>query len=165
MRLSLKNRLLSEQTGFTLVEVLVAMVILAIGLLGVAGLQTRSLSGNQGALYRSQAVLYANDVIERMRVNRVQARKSPSEYTICSRYDDSNYGIDEFEDLTECLPVTTLQPALADLQQWKVEVASLPEGDGSVTVSTLGSGKFLAIVIVQWNEKGTVNSVRVDTQL
>lgn len=141
-----------NQSGFTLIEVLVSLVILAIGLLGVAGLQNRSLSGNQGALYRSQAVLYANDIIERMRVNRVQSRQVPSPYSIALAATPSG---------------TLAQPALADLQDWKAEVGNLPAGDGSVNVSTLSAanGTILAVVIVQWNEKGTVNSVRVDTQL
>jgi type IV pilus assembly protein PilV len=152
MRLCKQEKVLSNQSGFTLVEVLVALVILAIGLLGVAGLQNRSLSGNQGALYRSQAVLYANDIIERMRVNRVQSRVVPSPYTIA---------------LGAAAAGTVPDPAKADLDDWKAEVGNLPAGDGSVAVSNLdvAKGTVLAVVIVQWNEKGTARSVRVDTEL
>lgn len=153
MRIFTEEKNTTNQSGFTLVEVLVALIILAVGLLGVAGLQNRSLSGNQGALYRSQAVLYANDIIERMRVNRVQSRLVPSPYTIA---------------IGAAAAGTVPLPAKTDLDDWKAEVANLPgPGDGSVTVSTLSAanGTILAVVIVQWNEKGTVNSVRVDTQL
>lgn len=163
MRLCKQNNMLSNQSGFTLVEVLVALVILAIGLLGVAGLQNRSLSGNQGALYRSQAVLFANDIIERMRVNRVQSRVVPSPYTICSKYDDGDYDSGDNCAAAGSVP----DPAKADLDDWKAEIGNLPAGDGSVTVSNLdvAKGTVLAVVIVQWNEKGTARSVRVDTEL
>lgn len=55
--------------GFTLIEVLVAVLVLSIGLLGIAGLQTRSLQFNGDAYYRTQAQLLATDLAERMRAN------------------------------------------------------------------------------------------------
>ena len=55
--------------GFTLVEVLVAMVILAIGLLGLASLQAIALKDNQDAYLRSQANLLAYEMNDRMRAN------------------------------------------------------------------------------------------------
>lgn len=58
-----------RQRGFSLIEVLVALLILSIGLLGVAGLQTRSLQMNQSAYYASQANLFAKGMVEAMRVN------------------------------------------------------------------------------------------------
>jgi type IV pilus assembly protein PilV len=62
-----------RQSGVGLIEVLVAAVILAIGLLGLAGLQTRSLQMNQSAQLRSQANYYAYEIVESMRVNRSAA--------------------------------------------------------------------------------------------
>jgi len=55
--------------GATLLEVMVAMVILTIGLLGLAGLQTTGISSNSNAEKRTQATIVANDFIERMRAN------------------------------------------------------------------------------------------------
>src|SRR5215475_1378096 len=55
--------------GFTLVEALVALVVLSIGLLGLAALQLTSLKGNHGSATRTQAVYLAYDIIERMRSN------------------------------------------------------------------------------------------------
>jgi type IV pilus assembly protein PilV len=55
--------------GFTLMEVLVTVVILSIGLLGVAGLQFGSLRGNQSAFNRSIAVALAADGADRLRAN------------------------------------------------------------------------------------------------
>lgn len=58
-----------KQEGFTLIEVLVAVVILAVGLLGLSAMQLTSLKVNQGAYSRSQAALMASDMLDRMRAN------------------------------------------------------------------------------------------------
>jgi len=60
----------SSQIGFTLIEVLIAVVVLSIGLLGLAGLQTAGLHSNQSANLRTQATLLAYDMIDRMRASR-----------------------------------------------------------------------------------------------
>lgn len=57
-------------SGFTMIELLVAVVVLAIGLLGMAGLQTAGLSNNQSAYFRSQATIAIADIIDRMRANK-----------------------------------------------------------------------------------------------
>lgn len=56
-----------HQTGSTMIEVLVALLILAIGLLGMAGLQTLSLRNAHDAYLRTQATILAVDMVERMR--------------------------------------------------------------------------------------------------
>ena len=63
----------SRQRGATLIEVLVAMLILSVGLLGLAGMQMTALKSNQSAYYRSQATVLAYDIIDRMRANRADA--------------------------------------------------------------------------------------------
>lgn len=55
--------------GFTLMEVMVTVVILSVGLLGVAGLQLNSLRGNQNALESSVAVTLAAEAADRIRAN------------------------------------------------------------------------------------------------
>ena len=59
--------------GFTLIEVMISVLILAIGLLGVASMQTRSLQMNQSAQFASQASILAYDIADRMRANRAAA--------------------------------------------------------------------------------------------
>ncbi|HWM28840.1 MAG TPA: type IV pilus modification protein PilV [Woeseiaceae bacterium] len=59
--------------GLTLVEILIALLILSIGLLGLAGLQTMSLRFNTSAYYRTQATALAYDFADRMRANRQTA--------------------------------------------------------------------------------------------
>lgn len=61
------------QKGFTLIEILVALVILSIGLLGVASMQVQGLRNNQSAYLRTQATLLAYDMADRMRTNSAQA--------------------------------------------------------------------------------------------
>jgi type IV pilus assembly protein PilV len=58
------------QRGFHLIEVLVAVVVLSIGLLGIAALQVQGLRYNYGSFSRSQAVVIANDLAERIYANR-----------------------------------------------------------------------------------------------
>ncbi len=64
----------SRQVGFSLVEVLVALLILSIGLLGLASLQMQSVQFNQSALYASQANFIAYEVMDRMQANAQEAR-------------------------------------------------------------------------------------------
>ncbi len=63
-----------KSAGFTLIEVLITFLVLAIGLLGLAGLQVNTL-GNQFETYqRAQAVLLAEDMANRIRVDSIAAR-------------------------------------------------------------------------------------------
>jgi len=58
------------QRGVGLIEVLVAVLILALGLLGMAGLQSKSLRANQSSYARSQAVMYSYYILDAMRADR-----------------------------------------------------------------------------------------------
>ncbi len=59
--------------GLSLLEVLIAVIILSVGLLGIAALQANALKSNQSALQRSQAVMLANFILDAMRANRQAA--------------------------------------------------------------------------------------------
>ncbi len=58
-----------RESGVTLIEILVAIVLLSIGLLGLAGLQLRGLQVNQGSALRSNAAIMAEDLADRMRAD------------------------------------------------------------------------------------------------
>jgi type IV pilus assembly protein PilV len=77
---SYKSSMTQTQSGFTLVEVLVAVVVLAVGLLGLAGLQVTSVRFNNSAYLRSQATNLAYDIADRIRANRSVALASPGAY-------------------------------------------------------------------------------------
>ncbi len=71
--------------GFSLVEVLVALLVLAIGLLGLAALQAQGLRFNHDAYVRTQATNLAYDIVDRMRVNNtnVAAYTTPDTGNLC----------------------------------------------------------------------------------
>ena len=59
----------TRQQGFTLIEILVAVVVLVVGVLGVVALEVTSKRGTFDALQRSTATSLAEDILERMRAN------------------------------------------------------------------------------------------------
>lgn len=65
---------LQHQTGVSLLEVLIAVLVLSVGLLGIAGLQTANLRNTQSAHQRTVAVLLATSMGERIRANPIMAR-------------------------------------------------------------------------------------------
>jgi type IV pilus assembly protein PilV len=76
-----------RQRGVSLIEVLVAAVVLAIGLLGLAGLQLRGMQVNQGSAMRAQAVILAEDLADRMRSDyaATQAGSFFGKYTLANQ--------------------------------------------------------------------------------
>ena len=71
--MTVEQRWRKDHTGFTLMEVLIAVLILSIGLLGLASLQANGLRSNFSSYARSQAVILANDMADRMRANLTEA--------------------------------------------------------------------------------------------
>jgi type IV pilus assembly protein PilV len=58
-----------KQRGFSLVEVLIALVIMSVGMLGIAGLYVQSMQAGRTATFRHHAVTLAGDVADRIRAN------------------------------------------------------------------------------------------------
>ena len=131
--------------GFSLVEVLVTLVVLSIGLLGLAALQTRSLGSTHNAALGSQANLLAGDISDRMRANRAQA--------LAGKYD---IGLDDAAAAKGATGVT-----LQDLQQWKAALAQLPgPGKGSVEVKPP-----TATILIEWDDsRGAETAVQIQVQ-
>lgn len=61
---------LRRERGFSIIEVLIALLVLAIGLLGLAALQAQGLRFNHDAYVRTQATNLAYDIVDRMRASR-----------------------------------------------------------------------------------------------
>jgi type IV pilus assembly protein PilV len=124
--------------GFTLLEVLIALVVLSIGLLGIASLQYASLRANHHAYLRSQATFLAYDIIDRMRANTAGA--------LAGAYD-----LPLGDDDPSPAQATPESVAAQDLEEWRqLLAATLPAGEGSVTVD---SATRRVRVVVQWNER------------
>jgi type IV pilus assembly protein PilV len=140
--------------GFTLLEVLVTVVVLSIGLLGVAGLSLRAQQSIDGSMMRSQAELLANSMLDAMRANATGV--AAGSYATAVGQTVSSQSCTE-----QGSGCTAAQLAQSDLYNWKVRLGAiqttpatpsqLPCGDGSV--STVSSGNLtLAIVTVQWSD-------------
>lgn len=59
----------AKQTGFSMLEVLITIVILAFGMLGLAGLQMKTQSAEMESYQRAQALVLLNDIVERINAN------------------------------------------------------------------------------------------------
>lgn len=139
-----------RQAGVSLIEVLVAMLILSIGLLGMVGLQTTSLRNTQNAYLRTQATVFAGDMAERIRTN--PQGVGGGSYMVASGALTA-----ACESAAGCASGALAQH---DVARWQASLASaLPSGSGRVcrdatpddgTVAAPacdGSGNLLAIKI------------------
>jgi len=135
--------------GFSLIEVLVSILILSLGLLGVAGLQTTSLRSNQTAYFRSQATAAASDIIDRMRAN--------PQGVAASKYDavdSANLPSDP-----NCIDSGCNADELADhdIIDWVTNtLASLPSGAGTVALDNMGTATDpsddVFVVTITWSD-------------
>lgn len=129
---------LGKQPGFTLLEVLVAMIVLAVGLLGLASLQATSLRVNNSAYLRSQATNIAYDIADRMRANRQAA--------LGGAYDSQAIAGSPPACASVALTGTTI--AARDIQSWRTAMAcNLPQGTGSIARN---ANTFT--VVIQWDD-------------
>jgi type IV pilus assembly protein PilV len=69
MRINSRIRADRKQRGFSLVEVLIALIIMSVGMLGIAGLYVQSMQAGRTSLFRHHAVTLAGDVADRIRAN------------------------------------------------------------------------------------------------
>lgn len=125
---SLQRPGLQRQSGFSLIEVLVAAVIMSVGVLGVAGMQVASLQQNRTALLRSEAQQIAWDIADRMLVN-VEADYSGIDFT-----DTPSLGTNC--NTSDC---SFAQMAAFDITQWQCAINSVDgNGDEYGACDTLG---------------------------
>jgi type IV pilus assembly protein PilV len=109
-----RTRGLKNQIGFSLLEVLITIVVVAIGLLGVAGMQVTSIKLNRVAETRSAGVVYVADILDRMRANALNASSYATTFTDAASSDTTQ--------------------AERDLRDWKLALSKLPGGQGKIEV-------------------------------
>ena len=128
---------MKKNTGFTLIEVLITMVIMAVGMLGLAGLQATTMSNNHDAYLRSQATLLAYDLADRMRANAtatnagtyITAANQCTKKSSCSVTATANC-----KTTTGC---SVTQMAQTDVFDWQQNIGNLlPDGSGTMTVAS-----------------------------
>ena len=142
--------------GFTLVEVLVAMVVLSIGLLGIAKLMLFSSRSNDSAYLRSQATELAYEILDNMRANRQEAINNGTYVTAAAAVATT-----AAPPATICIGAVQCTPtnlALFDVYQWKLRLntasglpGALPNGQGSVATATVGTQTTVTIQVF-WDD-------------
>lgn len=141
--------------GFSLVEALVALVVMSIGMLGIAALYVESLRSGTSALLRSQAVALASDMADRIRAN-------PTAGTGYAK------GVDDNGTVTAACTgstgtCTVAQMASTDIAQWAQLLddrqddptkgpLGLPSGRGTVVVTNATPRVYT--ITVSWTESG-----------
>lgn len=134
------------QGGFTLIEVLITMVVLALGLLGLAALQAKSLQNNQNSYYRSQATQLAYDIADRLRANQVEAAKATTKYsmTVTDAAAKAN--------CSTTVGCTSIEMAENDFYEWNKEITDvLPLGAGFVNRN--GSvAPIIYTITIEWDD-------------
>ncbi len=113
-----------------MIEVLIAVVIFSVGLLGLAGLQATGIQMNHSSLMRSQATILAYDIVDCLRANKTAA--IAEDYNVAKGSTSSAGGLAE-----------------DDVNNWLTRIADvLPQGVGSIDVDN----NARATVVVQWED-------------
>ncbi len=126
--------------GTSLIEVLISVLILGIGLLGIASMQAITLRNGQSSMGRSQAVMQTYSIFDNMRANTVLARANA--YNMAR---------------TCAVPTTTATQAQRDLRNW---MTSVQDNLGATACGTVLCGvDLVCTVTVDWNDsRGTAGA-------
>jgi type IV pilus assembly protein PilV len=135
------QNLRNAANGFTLVEVLIALVIMSVGMLGIAGLYVHSMQAARTSLFRHQAVTLAGDVADRIRAN----PRAGAGYMVAGA---DNSCIDGGLD---CTPA---EMAESDILDWQDQAGdTLPAGAVAIFFNNAVAPSTYRIT-VSWNEAG-----------
>jgi len=142
--------------GFTLVEVMVALIIISVGLLGIASMQGLALSSAGSARMRSLASLEASSMAAAMHANRAFWSASVGTWTVSgTTVADSTGLLPAGADCTSSGPSLPCQPArLAsyDLQNWANALSAiLPDPQASISCPN-GTPPLTCTITIQWVE-------------
>lgn len=131
-----------KQSGFSLVEVLIALVIMSVGMLGIAGLYVHSMQAGRTSMLRHHAVTLVGDVADRIRANPRAgiAYEGPGLDGSC------------VSDVVNCDDVAM---AGHDILLWKQQATdTLPDGDVDITFDDSGNPPNY-VIDVTWSEPGS----------
>lgn len=159
------NYCIRRESGTTLIEIMVSIVVIAIGLLGLASMQINALKFQLTASQRSEAMQASSDLADRMRANfvfttfdRADAERTENEakYTSIGTY-ASKRGADHAAP-NNCSTVTpggacnTLQVAANDLAEWQLSLKRRLAGGAGYIVPVGGTTNSTFDVTVMWEE-------------
>lgn len=136
----MREMTIRKQGGLTLVEVLVVLVIMAIGLMGIAGLQATGVRQTTGAGFKTQAMFLAQDMIERIRANRVAILPNEDSLINLAPYAKTSGGAFPTAAVAACktaVGCTPAEMAQSDLFEWEQAIRhSLPVTNDEITDDT-----------------------------
>jgi len=144
------HRHLSGSRGFSIVEALVALLVLSIGMLGIAALYVESLRAGRSAVYHTQAVNLAADMADRIRSNRGAA----GAWLLTATANPTTQGC--VDGGVNCSPE---QLAQDDQARWREAIQNQLPGNGADSPNgTIGVDALLVpdqyTITVSWSEPG-----------
>lgn len=149
----MKPNTIHKQQGFSLIEALVAFLILSVGMLGIASLQTMSLKSGHSAAMRTVAVMKVEEILESMRSNPTALLNYAA--------GTGDMGIDNGCSQTLAAPAacTPAQMAQDELFRWKNSLIEALPNNAATTASVIITPAVppqilsLVVVTVNWNER------------
>jgi len=143
---AINKKLKQRQAGFSLVEVLITLVIMSVGMLGIAGLYVQSMQAGRTSMFRHQAVTLAGDVADRIRAN----PRAGAAYSAAVGADNSC--------VTGDIDCTPAQMAANDILLWQAQAFdALPAGGVAIAYDN-GVNPPTYQITVSWNEPGETPS-------
>jgi len=142
--------------GFTLLESLIAFVILTIGLLGAIGLQAKAKQASYDSLQRAAALTLANDVIHRMRANDTADLLNAYKVEVAST--------DPAVNVKSCLnnSCSSTEMAAFDVEEWKKQIkakeftGALADARLCITPSSTAKNEINLEVVVSWQGRQSI---------
>lgn len=140
-------RLRVRQGGFSMIEVLISLVLIAVAMLGQAGLQANALRFAKSGALRMQAVFLSNELAERMESNKTGA--------IAGNYVVASASSTVLTSATDCMTSACSSSVLAayDMAEWTARVAAtLPSATWQITQTTTGNPSTYSMVL-SWQDR------------
>lgn len=120
----------SRQRGISLIEVLMAVLIFSVGLIGLAGLMVMAARSNHATYLRTQVVFLASNMADRMRANPMGLWNGA--------YDNANYPTSTSQTCSQTSPCTPAQVAKRDQYEWSQLLKTLLPEASSATIKCTG---------------------------
>lgn len=139
------------QAGFSLIEVLISLVLIAVAMFGHAGLQLNAMKFAKGGATRMQAVFLSNELAERLEANK--AGSHAGNYVVASVSSTPSTSA------TDCMTAACNASVLAayDLAEWTTRVAAtLPGSSWQITQPTVGTttgNPSTYTILVNWQDR------------
>lgn len=130
----------NHQSGMSLIEAMIALVVISVGLLGIAALQITALQQNSSSQWHSQAVWDSYEISDRILANK----------SVFNSYDGIKTS-KNYEQDCQTKTCTAAQMVTADAQAWASKISELPSGLGIISSPQVDQ----LTITVMWDDEGT----------